>query len=473
MAATAIGSLWKAGKALLSSVRNHLGDDRAPWGNAPVDPFGQDATPQQLADEFAFLRTSAVTEIEGDLPCYQDLQRNCPEAFWTAGEAPPLVLFLSHRWRTSINPDPEGHTADALRFFLQQVAAVAAAASSPPQDRSKLIPSLRVHGTMQAALLLGNQRGFGTANERDWPDLNKKTEDPSGVGDAIIGDIGIFYDFSCIPQGVSTFHQPPEEEMQRIVERALRRLHLLVSASTVLALRAADDDYGSRAWCVTELSIGQPAWRHVVLRTDLLGEPVTDAQLLGEDAPKVNNFATSRERLLDVDDQWRSAPSGWGVLRSLATMVFFGLPELEADRPVPFFVTPHAPRIFPGSQQLLTGMMSRLSLLSQTDRTLDGTPIVADVAELVTNALEEAGLYCTAPEDRVYLGLQMLYARHVGAPEFARFYNECLQRYVERRTTRLAHYREERDMLTMRAWWVFVDEPGDSDVWRVPRWART
>lgn len=461
-----------AGKALLSSVRNRFGGDRAPVGNAPLDPFGQGATPQQLADGFVFLKAAALLDMAGELPAYQDLRRDRPEAFWPRGEVPPVVLFVSHRWRTPTSPDPGGHTADALRSFLRDVASVATAASSPPQERAHLVPSLRTHGIMQAAILLGNRRGFAVEEERRWPDTSGIEDDPSAARDAVLGGMAVFYDFSCVPQGVSAFDQSADEELQQILRQALRRLHLLVSASTVLVLRTGDDDYGSRAWCVTELSIGQPAWRHVVLRSDLLGEPVTDAHLVGEAAPEVNNFATFRESLLDIDDRWHSNPNGWGVLYSVAMAVFFGFPELEADRSVPLFVTPHAPAIFPGHRQLLIAMMARLDRLSRTDRVLNGSPLVADVAELVTNSLEQAGLHCTVPEDRVYLGLQMLYARHVGAPEFARFYGECLQRYVERRTTRLVRYREDRDFRAMRLWCVFADEPEGSDAWRLPRWAR-
>lgn len=491
LAASEIDWLWRSGKALLSSARDHArlssacdhASDRDPRfaHNALLDPFGRDVTLQELADDFVFLHTAALTESEVDLPRYQDLRKNYSEAFWPNGHVPPVVLFVSHRWRMPNNPDPEGHTADALRFFLRKVGVIATAASSPPQDRSKLVPSLLVHGIMQAALFLGNGRAFGLADRRprEWPDPNKTQDpnitlnpNPSGVADAILGDIGIFYDFSCIPQGVSAFRQPPEDETRRIVERALRGMHLLASASTVLVVRAPADGYSSRAWCAAELAMDQPGLRHIVLRTDMLGEPTTDIQIVGEDAPRFNRLAAqSRSRIRDLDDHWRSAPSGWGVLRALATMVLWGSHELEADRLVPLFVTPDAPKVFPGSEELLGSMIEHLSRLSQADRMLNGA-LVADVAELVIDSLERAGLYCSVPEDRVYLGLQMLYARHVRAPKFAQFYSECLQRYVEERTTRLLHYREDRDVSAMQAWWVFADEPIDSAAWHIPRWAR-
>jgi hypothetical protein len=159
------------------------------------------------------------------------------------------------------------------------------------------------------------------------------------------------------------------------------------------------------------------------------------------------------------------------VFNVIATSAGIGLPELEADRPVPVLVTPHAPFIFPGHRTLLGAMITRLSRLSDLDRKLGGLPLPVDLAEVITFALIQAELTCTMPEDRVYLGLQMLYARHLGAPNFAAFYGEALRRYVERRTTRLVRYREDRDIRRMRVWWVFADEPAKSAAWRRPRWA--
>jgi hypothetical protein len=466
--------LKNAGKALLSSIRGRLDSDPVAVGNAPVDPLGEGASSEQLATEFSFLRASALTDVEGELPRYQDLQRERPEAFYSAGEAPPLVLFVSHRWQTPIHPDPSGESVDAVRYFLRAVAAVATAASSPPQVRSNLIPSLRVHGIMQAAVLLGNERGFGAVSGPEWRDFwvsAGQTSNPPDADTSILRGIAVFYDFSCIPQGLNVFRKPSEEKMQQVFMRALRRLHLLINASTVLVLRTAGDDYGTRAWCVAELSIGRPEGRHLVLRTDMLGEPVTDAQLLGESLPSINNMATFRKHLPGIDDQWRGSANGWGVLHSLAMGVNSGLPELEAERSVPLLMTPHAPMIFPGHQRLLEGMWARLADLSDLDQALDGIPLVTDVAELVTYSLEQADLRCTVPEDRVYVGLHMLYARSVGSPRLAQFFGECLRRYVDRRTTRLARYREVRSGLTIRAWWVFADEPEGSAAWRVPKWA--
>ncbi len=194
--------------------------------------------------------------------------------------------------------------------------------------------------------------------------------------------------------------------------------------------------------------------------------------MVGNEPSGRDTFASWRDDVVKLDCEWRTAESGWSVLYTLATQIFMAFPELEAKRPVPLFVTAHAPSMFPGHKDLLVGMIRRLGRLSDIDRALNGVQIVEDAAELVAYSLEKARLYCSAPSDRAYVGLQILYQRHLGAPEFAAFYGDCLRRVVDGRTTRLCRYREHRDFSNMRCWWVFADEPEGSKRWRVPRWAQ-
>ncbi len=223
--------------------------DPVPRGNAPLDPFGSDEeSGGQIARDFRFIRGSAMLDGDAKLARHQVLLRERPEAFFPAGELPLLVLFVSHRWQSLIEPDPRGTQADSIRTFLRNVGAVAAAASLPPRERIKIVPSLRVHGPFQAANLLGN--GLVTQSTRGglrWQE----------IGDSVLERIGIWYDFACLPQGTAGFRASKDDVEGQMVGAALRRLHILVSASTVLALRREDDDYAERAWCVAELAIGQ------------------------------------------------------------------------------------------------------------------------------------------------------------------------------------------------------------------------
>ena len=378
----------------------------------------------------------------------------------------------------------------------------------------EVVPSLRVHGVLQAAIALGNQRPFGPSRPADvethgtslFSDLNSGTGD--AVGKGVLERTAIFFDYSCIPQGMDLHGLTADDPSNHMaLEQALRRLHLLVDSSTVLSLRSAGDDYGNRAWCAAELAIGQPPRRHIVLRTDLMGTPVTDVQIVGE-STTAQGLGTSagafdqaaREEMLRIDYLWGAERFGWGVLRLLADQVYMGQHQLEAERAVPVMVTGRAPRIFSGQKSLLVHVIQRLKNLSILDGFLNGDldipdddPIrkvdesdlrrvllgqsldsgegLADIADIAIESLLAADIHCLVPADRAYVALQILHARHVGQPQFANFFAECLVRYIDGRTTRVTRYRELRDGLEMRLWRVFADEIEPPGGWKAPSWA--
>lgn len=450
------------GKAL-SAAREWF-DNPSHRTNAPIDPFGAgDGSAAQLSEEFMILRASDLVDCDGPFRRHQDLQREQPDAFFSSMYPPDLVLFVSHRWQATAHPDPSGEQAAAVRSFLRVLLDVARSAGDEPGRRAERVPSLRVHGVFQAANLLGS--GDMTLPEQPWADRLRRARTLTELGDDVLAHVGVWYDFSCLPQGDALSRKPRTEEEQQIVNNALGRMHMLIAASNVLVLRTGGDDYANRAWCVAELSIGQPGFRHFVLRTDLLGEAIGEAELVeSEGDPDLSC-------LRNIDAHWTSGENGWGVLRAMSTAIFFGLGLLEAKREVPLLVTGDAPNIFPGHRALLVAMFKEQATLDQVDRMLGDGRLEADVAELVTRALDRADLHCSEPADRLYLGLLMLHARHVGAPEMAQFYASCLKRSLEGKTLRLVRYREKRTDRDLRVWWVFADEPGDSPARRIPKWA--
>src|SRR5687767_10430633 len=125
--------------------------------NASIDPFGiSEGSAAQLSEEFMILRASDLVDGDGPFLRHQDLQREQPDAFFSAEYPPDLVLFVSHRWQTSAHPDPRGEQAAAVRSFLRVFRDVAVSAGYEPGRRTERIPSLRVHGVFQAANLLGS-----------------------------------------------------------------------------------------------------------------------------------------------------------------------------------------------------------------------------------------------------------------------------------------------------------------------------
>jgi hypothetical protein len=421
----------------------------------------------QLLKDFMILRASDLVDGKGPFLRHQDLQREQRDAFFSPNDPPDLVLFVSHRWQTSAHPDPRGEQAAAVRSFLGILRDVGVSAGYEPSRRKDRVPSLRVHGVFQAANLLGSD-GDRTLPKQPWSDRLRRAEEPTELVDDILAHIGVWYDYSCLPQGEALSRTPPTYEEQQIINNALRRLPMLIAASNVLVLRTEGDDYGNRAWCVAELSIGQPGYRHFVLRTDLLGEAIEEADLV---APEGD---VDLSLLRDIDADWTTNASGWATLRAMATGIYFWLGDLESKREIPLFVTGDAPGIFPGHRALLVSMLEEQKILDQVDRMLGDGRLEADVGELVTRALDRADLRSSDPADRLYVGLLMLHERHLGAPEMAQFYASCLKRCLDGETLRLIRYRERRGGLRardFRVWYVFADQPGGSPARRMPKWA--
>jgi hypothetical protein len=363
--------MGKAFRRLRGRARD--GSPGSTLGDAPIDPFGEPLSASDLAARYSLLRAAGVAASVGPLPRYGE---GSSDLYLGRGVTPDLNLFVSHRWEATSAPDPTGTAADSIRAFLDCLSMLGAAASLPPAERIAIVPSLRVHGLLQAAIALGNQRPFGPSRPaKDYATLfsdlrASPTEEP---GAALLDRTTLFYDYSCIPQGINLRDRGNGAPQREVLKQALRQLHLLVDSSTVLSLRRSDDDYGNRAWCAAELAIGQPRWRHVVLRLDLLGTQVTDAQIMGEATPIGSEalddemVGASRENILGIDDQWQTVPFGWGVLCVLAQCVYFGQHQLEAKRAVPVMVTGRAPQTFRGQQAFLISVINRLANLSTLD----------------------------------------------------------------------------------------------------------
>jgi len=241
-------------------------------------------------------------------------------------------------------------------------------------------------------------------------------------------------------------------------------------------LRAENDDYGARGWCAMELAVARPEWRHFLVRTDLLETPILEAELLATGVGDETQFLDFRRMLFTTMHKWTSAEDGRAILRGLQTQAFMSLDEVEDARPVPLFITPRAPNIFPGQKALLVFMIDALAGLDQVDRLIsDGRLNNADVGQLVEGAMAAAGLTCTDHRDIVYVGLALLYARHVGAfsRELAAFYAKCIARHQRGQTLALKKLRLHMEMSSNRLWAVFEDEPIGWPYLDMPEWART
>lgn len=467
------------GRAAGSDDPGHLTSWKSARGNAPLDPKGQRrADPSELTSLFNILRASFILRTEGPLPRYEDLLHTAQDAWFKPDEPPRAVLFISHRWETPDHPDPRGVQATALRAFLRNVRELAATASGSEPERSARVPSLLVHGVFQAAYFLDNGMTFGGDGQVRWDEPAKDLSESASVPsqEDVLERIGLWYDFACMPQGgpraakAETYHSSG-----RLID-ALARIHELIGESTMIVLRHPEDAYESRAWCVAELSIDPDielsSCRKIVMRLDMMGNKIP-MSLLTEDAASEYS-AGSRRILAKTIGEWATRPRA--AMSRVGELYDMFLSELEAGRTTPLFTTPGSGLVFPAQREFMINMISALSYLTMLDVTNGKSDteykLDFDMAEVVAGAMQKAGLECTNPEDLIFTGFTILYARHRGAPEMAAFYANCLLRWLEGRSTTLARYREAREQYAISVWAVFDDESADSIGWQPPPWAR-
>lgn len=143
------------------------------------------------------------------------------------------------------------------------------------------------HGPLQAATLLLRAINLCPSDEA-----------MSTLSSAdILSHIGVWYDYSCIPQ------DPMDEDQAATMTATLSQLDLLLTSPhvTLVALREAGDDFGSRAWCVAEgcyslAHAHSPIWANqfpLRLPIDRLGERV----VLPTDCPLIELQLKWRDRI--------------------------------------------------------------------------------------------------------------------------------------------------------------------------------
>lgn len=179
---------------------------------------------QSWLGSIALIRATALLrEYDGSsMPIYE-----CSRTLhWKDVRPPDLVLFVSHRWRTPHNPDPDGAALMAIRRLLSALDSVARGID-PTCDLAA--PDLRKPYMLQASILFGRllQRGLD--------------------GESALDATTVFYDYSCLPQGAGS----------RDREFLLKGLSCFPDfipdpRVTLVALRSDGDNYGHRAWCVAE-----------------------------------------------------------------------------------------------------------------------------------------------------------------------------------------------------------------------------
>ena len=133
--------------------------------------------------------------------------QDLPPETWTSPDHLWHFVFISHRWGSQTDPDPDGTQLAALKRLAQHLSMIAEVISDErvgpevAQERLKQIPSLRRQGTLQAAHLLFRC----LCDAESQADAEELWQD----GQGILARIGFWYDYACLPQDPKT---PAEAE---------------------------------------------------------------------------------------------------------------------------------------------------------------------------------------------------------------------------------------------------------------------
>jgi hypothetical protein len=175
--------------------------------------------------------------------------QSLPDNMWIPAKNLWHLVFISHRWGSQNDPDPDGSQLAALKQMMQQIADISVAlteervGSDAVRDRLRLIPSFMRQGTLQAAHLVF--RILCYEEELPLEEVNRF------AGEGILDAIGFWYDYSCLPQDPKT----PAEAIE--FTQALQGIGNMILSPRVstLVLRKEGDGYLSRAWCFAESMI--------------------------------------------------------------------------------------------------------------------------------------------------------------------------------------------------------------------------
>ncbi len=189
-----------------------------------------------------------------------------------------LYAFVSHRWLTPLDPDPEHLQASLLgwQLFAHLAEAVRVAARrglSTPRKYSPVFNcAIGPQGSALAESILVNVlrpgvtdayvrelvprleplepllEGYGVSSalqRRSLSALRQAVNDLPAMR-ALTDRVMIWYDFSCLPQ------EPRTEPEQAEFEEGLRRLHHFQWLGRTVVLLDRAESYLTRAWCVFE-----------------------------------------------------------------------------------------------------------------------------------------------------------------------------------------------------------------------------
>jgi hypothetical protein len=168
-----------------------------------------------------------------------------------------IRLFISHRWKTPDDPDPDNKSLPTIVEYLSRIYMVA---NGFLDANSHLVKELVIGENLRDAFH-ERELHYCTCGSVGWLDLRSllATDDlfyerVSGTHRRrafyrLLKHVRVWYDYSSLPQARET------SEERAVFDRALNRLAGIVNQSEVLALWGLESI--NRAWCIFEVLAGK------------------------------------------------------------------------------------------------------------------------------------------------------------------------------------------------------------------------
>lgn len=317
-----------------------------------------------------------------------------------------LLIFVSHRWEIAGHPDPDGRQHRALTALVSALCDLwDALAAETAQERIRLVPRLDRHGTTQAAVLLSRVK---------FPRHVLRRRQHESARHFLPDHIGIWYDYMCLPQQPRS---PAEEEEFRAGLLALPEL-LNSKAVSLVALREAGDDYGARAWCLAEalLTANKAGSQGVAVRMDLIGtalEPGPDEGQANSDLPR---------RLHAALEGWADATVETARAVDCMTMLALTAGHFPSEW---FSASDGIAPVYLGDVVNMAALWLGL-VLGHLGR--EQQPV--DLAAVLHELAQDAGVRCAVDNDLTYVTLLMLHGEAAPDSAIRDFYADCIARHL-------------------------------------------
>lgn len=347
----------------------------------PLDSVMTEAAPgiSKMSDVLSIFKVIRADKIHdmSHLLRYQCMNPNC---FYQGSDSPSIILYVSHKWEKEHNPDPFGTHLLYLKLLVDNIRKMIQGVSSTDENRLALIPTLAEHGVLQAGVIM-----YLAMMEMGNDGVSLKTDDD------FISKIGIWYDYSCMPQRDSSCGVERTAEEKKSFDSQLLQLHNLFTYDKTLTicLRNQNDDYNTRGWCFVEFLLSHAAQirRPLILRTDLINQPIGRTSL--------NEWfqAVTTSQI----DSWEGSTNG-NAFSILGNVTFeYSVMIGEKSDSTPHFVSKRL-----GSD--ISSVILATVIGKMTQQARHNPNGVYDLAKVVKHALISNRIKCTNDGDLAFVG---------------------------------------------------------------------